>query len=94
VIVSFNEDIDPATVQQGSISANGVTYGTLTVQGQSLKFTPVGGWIPGTAYAITLSPEIAGSSGTRLGPTAVWGFKTAGDPPVPDTILAARARPR
>lgn len=94
VLVSFSENIDPATVQQGAVSANGLTYGTLTVEGQSLKFTPVGGWTPGTAYAISLSPAIAGSSGIPLGSTATWGFKTAGDPPVPDTILAARARPR
>ena len=44
--------------------------------------------------SIALNPELRGTSGIRLGPVPVWGFKTAGEPPVPDTVLAVRARPR
>ena len=94
VVVTFTDVIDPASVTPGAISANGKTSGTLQVDGATLKFTPAGGWVPGTAYAIALNPELRGTSGIRLGPVPVWGFKTAGEPPVPDTVLAVRARPR
>lgn len=94
LVITFSDDVDPATVAQGVISANGSTFGTLEVRATSLIFTPTGGWVPGTSYAIALSPDIAGLNGTHLGPVAVWGFKTAGVPPVIDTVQLARARPR
>lgn len=94
IVVTFSENVDPATVEQGVISANGLTYGTLEVSGNTLKFAPVGGWVPGTAYGIALSPHLAGVSHVALGPVPVWGFKTTGTPPVHDTVLVARERPR
>jgi|ERR1041385_4422781 hypothetical protein len=94
VVITFTKALDPAAAQPGIISANGVTYGTIEISGTMLKFTPVGGWIPGTAYAIALSPDLPSVSGDKIGPVATWGFKTTGDPPVHDTVLAVRSRPR
>lgn len=94
VTIVFNVNIDPASIQQGVVSANGATTGTLAVNGNVLDFTPSGGWIPGSSYAIALSPEIRGSNGAALGPYAVWGFKTEGvAPPTPDTLRLVRPRP-
>ena len=95
LVIQFNTDIDPASVSEGAIAANGSTYGTLEVKGATLTFTPVGGWTPGTGIAIAISPDITGINGVALGPVSVWGFKVAGDPPAPpDTVLMVRARPR
>lgn len=94
LVIQFNTDIDPASVTQGAIAANGSTAGTLAVKGATLTFTPVGGWTPGTGIAIAISPDITGLNGVALGPVAVWGFKAAGVPPVIDTVQLVRARPR
>ena len=92
--VTFDGEIDPASVDVGAITANGSSFGTLAVQGSTLTFVPTGGWTPGTPYAIAISPGITGRNGVPLGPVPVWGFKTAGVRPVVDTILQVRARPR
>lgn len=94
VVVTFTANIDPSTVSSGAVSANGRSFGTIELAGSTLTFTPSGGWLPGTTYAITLSPDIRSTDGIVLGPVASWGFKTAGIPPEPDTVLAVRARPR
>ena len=94
LVIQFNTDIDPTSVAQGSIAANGSTFGDLAVKGATLTFAPVGGWTPGTGIAIAISPDIRGINGVALGPIAVWGFKVEGVPPQPDTVLAVRARPR
>lgn len=94
LVITFDGDIDPATVDVGVVTANGLSFGTLTVKGSTLTFAPTGGWTPGTPYAIAISPDITGRNGVALGPVPVWGFKTAGVPPVQDTILLVRARPR
>ncbi|HET7042699.1 MAG TPA: Ig-like domain-containing protein [Gemmatimonadales bacterium] len=94
LVITFSADIDPATVAQGSVTANGASAGTLEVKGPNLTFTPAGGWPPGSSVAIALSPQIAGLNGVAVGPIALWGFKTAGVPPVGDTVQLAPPRPR
>lgn len=92
--VTFDGEIDPSTVKPGVITANGSSFGTLTVQGSTLTFAPTGGWTAGTPYAIAISPAIMGRNGVALGPVPVWGFKTAGTPPIIDTVQLVRSRPR
>lgn len=92
VTIVFNVNIDPSSIHQGVVSANGATAGSLSVTGNVLDFTPAGGWTPGSSYAIALSPEIRGSNGVPLGSYAVWGFKTEGVAPTDDTLQLVRSR--
>ena len=87
--VTFTSNVDPASVGLGVLALNGSRFGSFTVQGPRLTFTPAGPLSPGTPYAVTLSPDIRGTNGHVLGPVPVWGFKTAGTPPPPpDTVKA------
>ena len=94
VVVTFSTMIDPSSVQLGQVSLNGSTHGTLTVDGSTLRFTPVGSLTPGTTYTVAVSPDVHGANRVPVGPNPTWGFKTTGVTPPIDTILAIGPRPR
>lgn len=94
VSIGFNAPIDPASVQLGSVSLNGSPAGRLEASGSTLRFYPAGALVPGSSYEVQLGASLRSFEGEVLGATPTWGFKTAGAAPPPDTILAARPRPR
>lgn len=95
VVVNFSSAIDAASVTTGALTLNDASFGTLTVAGAKLTFTPSSQLNPGSIYVIALSPDIRGLNGVSLGVVSPWGFKTAGTPPPPpDTGAASPPRPR
>src|SRR5688572_28733593 len=93
VEVTFSALIDTASVDGGSVLLNGEALGTAVADGKKLRFTPAAPLVTGTSYAITLSPSLMGQNGHLLGSTPVWGFKTAGPTPPPDTFPPLGPRP-
>lgn len=95
VVVTFSSTIDAASVTTGVLTLNNASFGTLTVEGSKLTFTPSSQLNPGSIYSVALSPDIRGVNGVHLGTVSPWGFKTAGTPPPPpDTGAASPPRPR
>ena len=91
VTFSFSAPIDPASVTGGTLSSAPTSYGTLSVEGSTLRFTPSTELAPGTLYVFSLSPDLSATNGQTLGAMPhPYGFKTAGSPPPPqDTVLLA-----
>ena len=95
IVVTFSSIIDPSSITPGVLTLNDVSFGTFSIEGPKLVFTPAGELNPGSSYAVAVSPDIRGINGLHLGTVSPWGFKTAGTPPPPpDTSTASGPRPR
>jgi hypothetical protein len=94
VEVTFSALVDTGSVDADAILLSGSAVGTITVNGRKLRFTPAVDLVQGTAYAVTLSPTLKGRNGLPLGSSPVWGFKTSGPTPPPDTLPPLGPRPR
>lgn len=92
VEVTFSDLIDTSSVEDDAIQLNGAAYGTVTVNGTKLRFTPSYPMTTGTPYAVSLDPALRGRNGHLLGSSPVWGFKTDG--PTPDSLPPLGPRPR
>lgn len=93
--ITFKGIIDESSVGSNVISLNGTSFGLAEVDGAKFRFYPSGELLPGTRYAVALSPDLRGISGHLLGTVPVWGFKTDGAaPPPPDTLPPSGPRPR
>ena len=94
VEVTFSALIDTASVDPDAIVLTPAVFGSVVVNGTKLRFVPAATLTPGTSYAITLDPGLAGKNGHPLGASPTWGFKTAGPTPPPDTLPPLGPRPR
>ena len=101
VEVGFSEIIDASSVDAGSLRLFTVVgdveiFGTVTVDGYKLRFTPTVPLIAVTAYAVHLASDVRSLDGDLIGHTDPWGFKTGGLAPddPPDAIGPDAPRPR
>ena len=95
IVVTFTSAIDPTSITPGVLTLNNSSFGTYSIEGSKLTFTPAGDLDPGVLYEVALSPDIRGINRVPLGAVPPWGFKTAGShTPPPDTGAASPPRPR
>ncbi len=81
VTASFDEDIDPATVNGGSFSltgpGNSAVSGTVAYLNRTASFTPGSALLEGSTYTAGLTTAIADLAGNHLASPYQWTFTTA-----------------
>lgn len=92
--ITFNLPVDATSLGSGSVDLNGESFGAYSVTGNTVRYTPANDLVPGTSYAVGVSPTLRAANGKLLGPVDVWGFKTAGEAPPQDTLPPLAPRPR
>jgi hypothetical protein len=86
ITVTFNENMNPATITQASITLDGAAKGATPVTGTvsytdpTASFTPSSALVPGTTYTGTVKATVKDLNGNVLQADYVWTFTTA---PVP-----------
>ena len=88
VLVNFNEEMNPATINQSSviISVAGVAIpGTVTYSGVTAKFTPTSRLTTNTLYTGTVKTSVKDVDGNALQTDYVWTFTTGLNPLVVST---------
>lgn len=88
VLVNFNEEMNPATINQSSviISVAGVAIpGTVTYSGVTAKFTPTSRLTTNTLYTGTIKTSVKDVDGNALQTDYVWTFTTGLNPLVVST---------
>ncbi len=87
--VTFNEALDPATVDGISVSLAGpggaAVNGTVSYDGTAhqVGFTPSADLEYATSYTLTLTTDLTDAAGNAMASAAVIGFTTADEPYVP-----------
>jgi hypothetical protein len=79
VTASFNEDIDPATVNGSSFgltSSSGPVSGTVAYINRTASFTPTSDLAVGATYTASLTTAIADLAGNHLAAPYQWAFTT------------------
>ncbi len=84
VLVLFDGEIDPATVDETSFAVfgrfTGPVEGTYQVAGARMRFVPVAPLAAGDQMTVRLQASLAGTDGVALGRTWVWNYWTASAP--------------
>ena len=78
ITVTFNEEINPATIVQTSFTIVGTSAiaGTITYSGTTATFTPNANLTPNTTYVGTLTTAIKDLNGNALQQNYNWSFTT------------------
>lgn len=86
ISITFNEELNPATVNSQTIKLNGTAAiaGTVTYSGMTAYFTPSANLQPNTTYTGTVTTGIKDPMGNALQENYVWSFKT-----IPQVTLSA-----
>lgn len=78
VSVTFNEPIDPSTVDTKSLTLKGASLvaGTVSYVGTTALFKPAADLTPGTVYTVTVAETIMDLAGNPLAEPVSWSFTT------------------
>ena len=78
ISVTFNEPIDPSTINSNALTLNGTNSvsGTVSYVGTTALFKPAANLVAGTVYTVTIADSIKDLAGNRLGTPVVWNFTT------------------
>ncbi|MGB5005826.1 MAG: Ig-like domain-containing protein [Ferruginibacter sp.] len=78
ITITFNEDMNPATITQASILLNGVSNiaGTVTSNGNTAYFTPTAPLTANTTYTGRVTTAVKDINGNSLQADYVWTFST------------------
>ncbi|HBG06395.1 MAG: hypothetical protein A2075_21850 [Geobacteraceae bacterium GWC2_58_44] len=79
LVVEFSEMIDPASVSGNSVTLDKGVKGTVTVQGNSITFTPTATLSRATTYKATVSGSVKDLAGNALGADYSWSFSTVSE---------------
>lgn len=77
IVVTFDENMDPASFDAASFRVNdgtGDIAGTITVAGNTATFDPSDYLVSGTTYTVTVSGSVTDAGGTPLGTEDSWPF--------------------
>ena len=87
ITVTFNEEINPDTVNQNSFTVTGSAKitGTISYSGKTASFTPSSPLTPNTTYTGRITTETKDVMGNALQEDFVWTFKTGVSPTVTGT---------
>ncbi|MBJ7881500.1 InlB B-repeat-containing protein [Gelidibacter salicanalis] len=86
ITVTFNEDINPETINEETFTVDGPTQlvGTITSSGAIATFTPSTDLAPNTTYTGTVTTSVKDPMGNALQENYVWSFTT-----IPEVSLSA-----
>jgi len=78
ITITFNEEMNPATITQASILLNGVSTiaGTVTSNGNTAYFTPTAPLTANTTYTGRVTTAVKDVNGNSLQADYVWTFST------------------
>lgn len=78
ITVTFNEEMDPSTINPDSFSIVGTSLvgGTISYIGTTATFTPTVGLTPNTTYVGTVTTALHDLNGNALQQDYVWSFTT------------------
>lgn len=78
ITVTFNEKMNPATINQASFTLKGLTsvLGTVSYTDTTASFIPSSALTPNTTYTATVTTGAKSVSGTPLESDYVWTFRT------------------
>ena len=78
VTITFNEEMDPATITQSSISLTGTSLvaGTVSYSGKTATFTPTSPLAENTTYTGRVKTTVKDLMGNALQTDYVWAFTT------------------
>lgn len=85
ITVTFNEEMNPATLNETSFTVTGTARvaGTISYSGRTASFTPTSPLAPNTSYTVKVSTAAKDVMGNALQEDYVWTFKTG----VPPTVI-------
>ena len=86
ITVTFNEEVDPATINEETFTIDGATSvaGTVTSSGATATFTPSADLAPNTTYTGMVTTSVKDPLGNALQKNYVWTFTT-----IPEVTLSA-----
>lgn len=78
ITVSFNEEMNPETINQTSFTVNGTSQlaGVITYSGMTATFTPSALLAPNTTYSARLTRMVKDLTGNALQTETTWTFST------------------
>ena len=78
ISVTFNEPIDPFTINTSTLTLHGTSpvSGTVSYIGSTALFKPEADLTAGTVYTVTVADTIKDLAGNSLGAPEVWSFST------------------
>jgi uncharacterized repeat protein (TIGR02543 family) len=86
ITVTFNEEVDPETINEETFTVNGPTQlvGTVTSSGATATFTPSADLAPNTTYTGMVTTSVKDPMGNALQENYLWTFTT-----IPAVTLSA-----
>ncbi|MBK5193224.1 MAG: Ig-like domain-containing protein, partial [Flavobacteriaceae bacterium] len=86
ITVTFNEEVDPQTINEGTFTVDGATSvaGAVSASGATASFTPSADLLPNTIYTGMVTTSVEDFLGNALQENYVWTFTT-----IPEVTLAA-----
>lgn len=85
--VNFNSEVDPAFVVSDSVTVsdrNGPVNGTISVEGNSIVFTPSANMATGMLHSVQVSSAVRNTNGDTLGTAYSWSFTTSFGDAIPE----------
>lgn len=79
--VTFNQDIEPASVTDSSFFIHGVVPGEITCNGRTTTFTPTYSLLYQHTYFVSVTADITTQSGESIKEGFTWQFTTLPQPP-------------
>ncbi len=78
ISVTFNEPIDPFTINKNTVTLQGASSipGTVSYVGTTALFKPASDLKAGTVYTVTVAGTIKDLAGNSMGAPVVWSFTT------------------
>lgn len=78
ISVSFNEEMNPETINQSSFTLNGTSQiaGVITYSGTTATFTPSALLTPNTTYSARITRTVKDLTGNALQTETIWTFST------------------
>ena len=78
ITVSFNEEMNPETINQSSFTLNGTSQvaGVVTYSGTTATFTPSALLTPNTTYSARITRTVKDLTGNALQTETIWTFST------------------
>jgi len=78
ITVSFNEEMNPETINQSSFTLNGTSQvaGAVTYSGKTATFTPSALLSPNTTYTARITRTVKDLTGNALQTETIWTFST------------------
>ncbi|WP_369769279.1 Ig-like domain-containing protein [Flavobacterium sp. WC2416] len=78
ITVSFNEEMNPETINQSSFTLNGTSQvaGAVTYSGTTATFTPSALLTPNTTYSARITRTVKDLTGNALQTETIWTFST------------------